>query len=931
MTYEPEKQRATHLLVLLVCTILIIVLTGEYLLLGWETVGVVLLLLGLVACWVIHITEKIPETIRVWLYFILSMLAFFFYGIHETSTYDLAPTMIVAIMLYLSAENYNMIRFCVATYVLTMCYDFVFVPGAAVEGSPLAITRVGLHFLLVFLAGYLVKSILKTRNKERRITENQIAELEETNRRTEDFLTNVSHELRTPINAVTGITTVMLKNEEDAEKKKDLYSIQIAGHRLFNQIGDILDYTEIDTGRLRISEGTYMISSVVNDIIVGNRLLEREHELELIFDVDADIPSVLIGDEKKIKKVLEHLIDNAFKFTKKGGIYVRVYALKKEYGVNLCIRVNDTGVGIAEEELKKIRERFYQSNGGRNRRAGGLGLGLSIVYGMVSAMEGFMQIESTEGEGTTVSVSIPQKVADDAPCMVVQNRENLCLACYLRPEKYEVPEVRDYYDAMIRHLVQGLDLTLHRVVDIDGLEHLISMYRLTHVFIAREEYEADKSYFEELSQNIKVIVISDEEHILPQKSRMMLLKKPFYSLPIVNFLNAGATEGEEQFKEKYMICPGVRVLVVDDEPMNLMVAEEIFRDYQMIVTTAESGREAIELCRTQEFDLIFLDHMMPEMDGVETLKHLRKVNADTGRESTVIAFTANAVSGAREMFLREGFDEFVSKPVEPLEMERVLRKVLPKASISFVEERSRKSRQDEQGEKQAVSKEEVVDGQMPESKSEDNTIIRLERAGMNTGSGIQYCGGDRDFYVELLTKFAKDAEQKAAKMSDFFNQEDFENYGILAHALKSTAKMVGADSLAENAKQMEVAAKAGDADYIHAHHEELLTQYRHVVQVILDVLALEEDSSVQENRAEPSDISWDELLHSLTELKAGLDTFEADKAESLISEMSGAVYQGTSVGELLDKVRQDVDDFEFVSAAEKVGALITKVKGGEAE
>ena len=144
-----------------------------------------------------------------------------------------------------------------------------------------------------------------------------------------------------------------------------------------------------------------------------------------------------------------------------------------------------------------------------------------------------------------------------------------------------------------------------------------------------------------------------------------------------------------------MICRGVRVLVVDDEPMNLMVAEEIFRDYQMIVTTAESGREAIELCRTQEFDLIFLDHMMPEMDGVETLKHLRKVNADTGRESTVIAFTANAVSGAREMFLREGFDEFVSKIVEPLEMERILRKVLPKASISLVEDRSGKSRQEQ--------------------------------------------------------------------------------------------------------------------------------------------------------------------------------------------------------------------------------------------
>lgn len=133
-------------------------------------------------------------------------------------------------------------------------------------------------------------------------------------------------------------------------------------------------------------------------------------------------------------------------------------------------------------------------------------------------------------------------------------------------------------------------------------------------------------------------------------------------------MNARASEDEALHRGKCMICPGVRVLVVDDEPMNLMVAKGIFREYQMNVTTAESGREAIELCEKEDFDLVFLDHMMPEMDGVETLKRLRRIHTDTGRDVTVIAFTANAVSGAGEMFLREGFDEFISKPIEPLEM-----------------------------------------------------------------------------------------------------------------------------------------------------------------------------------------------------------------------------------------------------------------------
>lgn len=454
----------------------------------------------------------------------------------------MAPVMIVVTMIFFTTGNYNFIRTCVIVYFLIMGYDFVFVLGASVKLDPLSVTRTILNLVLVYMAGQLMKKMMQGYVKGIENKDKRIAELEEINRRTEDFLTNVSHELRTPINAVTGITAIMLKNEEDADKRNDIISVQKAGYRLFSQIEDILDFTEIDTRRIQVSEDVYMISSIVNDIINGNMVSEIENMPELIFDIAADIPSVLLGDGRKIKKILRHLIDNALRFTKEGGTYVRIYTLPKSYGVNLCIRVSDTGIGIGEEELEKITERFYQSNGGRNRRAGGLGLGLPIVYGMVTAMEGFMQIESSVGNGTTVSISIPQKVADEAPCMVVKNLENLCLACFLRPEKYEVPEVREYYNEMILHMVQGLDIPLHRISNSDELKKLISVYQITHLFIGKEEYEEDAAYFEALDKSIKVIVIADSGFTLPQGSRMQLFKKPFYILPIINILNANATE-----------------------------------------------------------------------------------------------------------------------------------------------------------------------------------------------------------------------------------------------------------------------------------------------------------------------------------------------------------------------------------------------------
>ena len=906
--YEQERQRAAHLLILLCYTILTIVLTGESLLLGWETEAIVLLLLGVVVCWTVHFTEKFPVDISVWIYFILTMLAFFFYGIHETSIYDMAPVMMVIILIYSTTEMYSIIRLCVVVYFFTMTYDLFFVMGKSMELTPLSITRTLLHFLLVYMAGWLMKVVMQRRRQERKNNDSRIAGLEETNRRTEDFLTNVSHELRTPINAVTGISAVMLKREEDAEKRKEIASIQEAGQRLFSQIEDILDYTEIDTGKMKVSKEPYVLSSLLNDIITGSQMLTEENAPEVIFDVDAKIPSALVGDARKIKKILRHLIDNAVRFTKKGGVYVRVYTLTKPYGVNLCMEVSDTGIGIEKEDLEKITEKFFKSDGGKNRRTGGLGLGLPIVYGMVTVMEGFMQVDSNLNDGTTVTVSIPQAVADAAPGMVLENRASLSLACYVRLEKYEIPKVREYYNEMISHLVTGLDVPLHRVSDLEELKKLVSVYRLTHLFVGREEYEESRQFLDSLDQDVEIIVVADERFALPDNGRVKLLNKPFYSFMIASVLNAEASGDTEILKEKRMLCPGVKVLVVDDEPMNRRVAEEIFKGYQMQVQTAESGRMAIDLCEREDFDLVFLDHMMPEMDGIETLKRLRKIHTDSGRGLTVIAFTANAVSGAREMFLKEGFDEFVSKPIEYSEMEHVLRKVLPKSAIIWVDENI----------------ENIEKGDKNFEKDSRHEVVQI-----NTKSALAYCKNDMNFYQELLHKFVVDADKKKSEIDHYFKREDYDNYRIVIHALKSTAKMIGADALSELAQELEAAVQNKDIGYVREHHEEMLLEYSRVVDRIsetMDDKKNDTDKPIAKNEAE---ISGDELLERLTELKEGLAAFEIDKSEAVISEMSETVYMGKDVGEFLREVRKDVEDYEFREAKKKVEKLLDRVKGGE--
>lgn len=934
-----ERRRAMQLMIVTSYSIIAIVLFCESLLMGWDKGAATLFLLGGVACWILHFTRAIPREQRLWLCVILTMLAFFFYGAHETSLYDLAPVMIGAMILFSAAEIYNVIRLCVAVYYITVFYALAFVIGRNMEYTSLVVTRLLLHFLLVTMAAQLIKKNMRRRKEDRTELEDQVKHLEEVTRRTENFLTNVSHELRTPINAVTGITTVMLKNESNEQKQKDILAIQSAGQRLYGQIEDILDYTEIDTGRICVVEEDYMISSIVNDLVMGGQFDQREQALELIIDVDSGIPSVLKGDGRKIKKILKHLIGNAIKFTKTGGVYVRIYALKKDYGINLCIRVSDTGEGISPEHLSRITERFYQSSEGENRKVGGLGLGLSIVQGLVQAMKGFMQIHSEVERGTTVEISIPQKVIDDTQGMVVTKKETLCTACYLRQERYKNAEVRDFYNETISHLAAGLDLTIHRVFSLEELKKLTAIYMLTHLLIGKDEYEEEPEWFEVLAARTQVVVVAGSDFSPASGSRICLMKKPFFTLPVVNILNAEKTEQPQMWENMRMICPGVRVLVVDDEPMNLMVARGILNDYRMDVKTAESGMEAIEICEKEDFDLLFLDHMMPKMDGVETLHHIRKLMDDTKRDITAIAFTANAVSGAREMFYREGFDEFISKPIETLEMERVLRKVLPQTKIAYVSALKLKrpsASVDRDGDNTSATAETGVD-QSAEVHSEVNVcempsdwLGQLKEAGINTAAGLQYSREDVDFYRQIVEKFMSDHKKNVEKLSEFYKNSDWGDYRISVHALKSTSKMIGADAFSELAKAAEDAAKNLDTVYLDANHEPLLRAYTELTDLLTAALTSESAAAEEPERsveeATGKTVPLEELCEQLTQLADCLKTFEADRAEEILKGLSAGSFDGPGLSALLSEIRSDIDDFEMDAAEQKVQTLIAQLQ-----
>jgi CheY-like chemotaxis protein/nitrogen-specific signal transduction histidine kinase len=505
-------------------------------------------------------------------------------------------------------------------------------------------------------------------------------DLQNARKENERLLVNVSHELRTPINAVNGMSEIILHRKLDEELHGEVESIQNAGRRLYGQVSDILDYSELITGSMVVSNEDYEPVSVINDAIQSVQWERMKRKMDVALDIQPDIPKELNGDAGKIKKIIQALLDNAIKFTETGGAYLYVSVREEEYGCNLNVDVWDTGCGMSDEQLQHIFTRFYKGDSEVERKTGGLGLGLAIVHGMVAAMGGFVSIESSPSGGTHVHLSVPQGIVNRQPSISVTKNEEFNIICYFNMEKYIRSEVGVYYTNMITHVRDGLGLSVRPAESLDDLKSMIEERPVTHVFVADWEYNMDRDYFENLGKKVYTVIFADAEFTLPQGSEIHVLTKPVYMMAIVNLLNAtmpGTFQKHAvQIKDEKVSFTDVKALVVDDDYMNLMVAKGILKSYGISADTALSGEKSIEKCSITDYQIIFMDHMMPGMNGVDTMHRIRELRNGHYRSIPIVALTANAVSGAREMFMGEGFDEFISKPIELNSMTRLLRKML---------------------------------------------------------------------------------------------------------------------------------------------------------------------------------------------------------------------------------------------------------------
>lgn len=771
---------------------------------------------------------------------------------------------------------------------------------------------VGGRYLLLTISVYFVEFVMyymvKKQNESNVSQSKIIEELKAAERSKDNFLANVSHEIRTPINTICGMSEVVLHKELPETIVNDIFHIQTAGRNLMSVVSDILDFSEMQSGKMEIVEETYNITSTINDIINMTMARKCEKHIELIVDCDAGIPCGLVGDEQKIRRVIMNLVNNAIKFTDDGCVSIIITYRKEEYGINLAVTVRDTGIGMKEESLEKVFAKFNQVDVSSSRQEGGIGLGLSISQAIIHKMNGVIKIKSQLEKGSEIQFVIPQKVVDESPIIHVNHRESISALVYINMEQFEMSEIRDEYASNIRHLVQQLNVKCHVCRNLAELKRRAAREQSSHVFIGLEEYQEDRVYFDEMSLLTKLIIIIDrpDEKYIKNKN-IIRIYKPFYILPIVLVLNSktGVRGGEHMVRQGHFVAPEAHILVVDDNLMNIRVIEGILQNYQIRVTVAESGKEALEKIETKEYDFVFMDHMMPVMDGVETLHKIRCKPGKYFTEVPVIALTANAIAGTREMFLAEGFTDFLPKPVETSVLERVLKRNLPENKIIPLQEN------EEERKKQ------------PEMEEKELIIGDL-----NVEKGLLYCGG-RDRYLSILKAYRQEGEDHISRIEQLYKENDWKNYTIEVHGVKSSMLSIGAEHLSELAAKLEKAGKAGNVDIIRNSHGEMIDEYRRLIKELQEISLLQENENTGETEENLPVLEDSEFEQMTASLENAMYVLDGGRMREILAELQKYQYHGVPLAKSLEQIQKKVEMSDYMSAVEAVQRLGNKLKEQE--
>jgi PAS domain S-box-containing protein len=622
---------------------------------------------------------------------------------------------------------------------------------------------------------------------------------EQANRAKSSFLARMSHEIRTPLNAIIGMSELAIRDAASPAVPEYLTNIRQAGSNLLSIINDILDLSKIESGNFQLAPAPYRFASLVNNVINVIRVRFAEKPILFIVNIDAGIPNQLFGDEVRIRQILFNMLSNAVKYTHEGFIKFTVTGTRAEDRARLRFEVADSGIGIKPEDMAELFDDFIRLDLEQNKGIEGTGLGLAITKRLCVEMGGDIAVSSEYGKGSTFTAVVNQGFVGDSPLARVENPLRKGVLLY---------DERPRYAESIAATLDNLEVPVTVPAKAADFFRELETGRFPFAFVSAGLMAEAAAIIRRLKVRTTLVLLAElgETSSFRDVPSIMM---PAYAVPIANMLNGLTVNPEIRKTVVRFTAPEVRVLIVDDIMTNLKVAQGLLVPYRMQVDICDNGRSAIALVKANRYDLIFMDHMMPGLDGIETTKQIRALEGDF-LKLPIIALTANAIAGMREMFLSKGFDDYLAKPIEISRLNELMEKWIPR-------DKRLKTESDK-------------DSRMPSSAP------GFEIEGVDSGAGISMTGGSEAHYLKILAMYCRDAEAALPTLAVPEGEDALRRFILTVHSLKSISASIGAAALSGEALLLEQAAKGNELPLIREHlagfRENLLSMVSRIRQVL---------------------------------------------------------------------------------------------------